>query len=300
MTDPSGLCGQSGQPPCPPTPTPSSTPTAPVTTVSAGTALPTVTSTPPAIVAYDPCFDYPQLPCTKHQIRNEHAAGADGYVLGYGVLKTDFGGTDAERIRLKLWSKCCKKDISYNATVEGVEAVYDFVHMQKAVFTYQGLVLMTSVGAQGFAYEGFTFGFANQSSKGIQAYGGFFVAVNASLGLPIETLSAGATYAFPVTANLEETPGVEAVTAGGSLGVTLGVSNLFGFNADASYSITYYDMKPDTFIDFKRVSRYNRDEAAKRMIEDMHQYAGFSPGLKGITNNASGFSFVWGNNYKPK
>lgn len=113
--DPSGMCGKPGEPPCPiegtlpppiePTyPIPSETPTYPIPT--------------PGPMLYDPCYNYPEVPCRCEDKGFNFLLPSGGYLEGISVTAAiGIGG------------------------LTGEEVVYDFATMTRASFRYDGALV---------------------------------------------------------------------------------------------------------------------------------------------------------------
>ncbi len=203
----------------------------------------------------------------------------DGYLVGGGTMIIQ-GIPRPNQPGNPLYSpigppnNACTAFFLWNAAVAGRETVYDFAHLQKADFVYNGLAAVPStlMGGQGYVYEGFTSGFSSfNDPPGINAYSEYFMSVSVGAGAPIlRGLGSGSgngAFAFPVNANGSPASGVTAFAYGPSLGLGLGVGVLLPI--DASVTLTYYTLQNNTLVDFVRNANGDRVQAKMDMLRDL-------------------------------
>ena len=154
--------------------------------------------------------------------------------------------------------------------------VYDFVHLQRAVFDYTGVALVTSaianVSVSMGAYEGVVDGFRGKTS--VADYGGFSVTRGGGISTPDifgVTAGIGVAYFESTTEQLIGT-GIRGVSAGVSASGAFGLQSLsISSPVDTYTAVTYYELRGRIYNFLDPFTR-NRDEAAHRMVDEMGRY----------------------------
>ncbi len=295
-TDPSGFDCTINNPytystVCPPTPTtPASTATpvppgyTPPSSGSPGSGILRVTPPAPGRPYTGPTPSYQPV----QRAPGGYARDFDGYAIGVTTLATRPELANAAWARLQGLG--CTAAVSYNAIIQGVETVYDFAHLQKAVFEYEGVALVSSailnLSISGGGYQGVVHGF--RSKSGVLAYSGFAVTRGAgfSAGAMGLSASAGIAYAESTTEQLQAT-GVRGVSLGLSASGTVGLASIVSAPFETYVAVTFYEPRGLVY----NYPGRDRDERARRMVDELS-------GSPGGWLAAQSLVDLWGNSWQ--
>ena len=220
---------------------------------------------------------------------------SDGMIFGIAGSQSSIFSTDtmfSNVFSILTWdlafNNVCLPDTGITG---GYEIVFDFVHRERAIFSYKGDVLNigTLLNSSITRYVGKTNGFIN--NPGVDAYGGYLTSgsLNAGVSTPwVETIGGGGSIivAAPLDRNKNlSRNGVFATYYGVGAGISLGPSVPtplgVGATANGEIAVTYYEMldwSRTTYVPsaFRQYSGF-KASAAMMMQQEMNLLAALDP-----------------------